>query len=417
MNISVGKFIGCVMIVIGTLIGSGILALPLVISGPGFILSTIAIIIAWAILTITGLLVLEISLSLPADACTFSSMAEKTLGKFGRTVTWASCLLLLYLCIAGYLTGASTLLAVLLEPVLNNTHVPGWIFAMLFTFVFGTSVYWSTGAVDKLNRGLFSVKGILLIATIMLIVPQVDISKLLYDQSIGQAKYLLAASPIILLIFNFQFVIPSLRMYVGNKPKELKLIIITGTTTALIIYLLWAVATLGTVPQTGINSFTTLAHLGHSAGPSDFVKIITSIVNNKWVIASIHGFFNVSMTTAFLGVSLGLFDFLADGLKRPNTRFGRLQTAGLTFVPPFLYAFLFPYGFMTAMNYSACFVITLCMILPALMVYRLRKSTELQSSYSVKICGNAMLIIIMVIGVILFVLPILTNLHLLPALK
>ncbi|MEI8054435.1 MAG: aromatic amino acid transport family protein [bacterium] len=416
MNIGIGKFVGCVMIVIGTLIGSGILGLPLVLAGPGFIWSTVTILTAWVTLTITGLLVLEMSLALPVNACTFSSMAEKTLGIPGRIVTWISYLLLLYLCVCSYLTGASRLLIALLEPIMNTAAIPGWLFSMLFTLVFGTAVYWSTAAVDTVNRGLFSIKGLLLITTIMLLLPLVDVSRLISNQSLEQAKYLLVASPIILLIFNFQFVIPSLRMYVGDKPKELKCIIITGTTCALIIYLLWAAATLGTVSQTGDNSFTSLAHLGYPAGPSDFAKIITIVVNNKWIAASIHGFMNITMTTAFLGVSLGLFDFLADGFKRPNTRFGRLQTAGLTFIPPFLYALFFPHGFMAAMNYSACFVTTLCMILPALMVYRLRKSTELNSPYRV-FGGNTVLAIIIIIGVALFILPILTNLHLLPELK
>ena len=71
---------------------------------------------------------------------------------------------------------------------------------------------------------------------------------------------------------------------------------------------------------------------------------------------------------------------------------------------------------MTAMNLSACFVTTLCMILPALMVYRLRKSTELKSPYRV-FGGNALLAIIIIIGIILFILPILTDLHFLPELK
>lgn len=416
MNISIGKFIGCVMIVIGTLIGSGIVALPLVLSGPGFIWSTITILTAWVTLTITGLLVLEMSLALPTDACTFSSMAEKTLGIPGRIVTWISYLLLLYLCVSGYLTAESSLLATLLEPILNGATIPHWAFALLFTAVFGTAVYWSTSAVDKLNRGLFSIKGILLIATIILLIPKVDIDKLILGQSLEQAKYLLVASPIILLIFNFQFVIPSLRMYVGDKPKELKSIIITGTTCALIIYLLWAAATLGTVPQAGDNSFTTLAHLGYPAGPSDFARIIAAVVNDTWVAASIHGFMNITMTTAFLGVSLGLFDFLADGFKRKNTRSGRLQTAALTFIPPFLYAFFCPHGFMTSMNFSACFVTTLCMIIPALMVYRLRKSRELKSPYRV-FGGNIVLVAVVVIGVALFILPILTDFHFLPELK
>ena len=192
MNIGIGKFVGCVMIVIGSLIGSGIITLPLVIAGPGFVWSIIAILSTWVALTITGLLVLEMSLALPEDACTFSSMAEKTLGIPGRIVTWISCLLLLCLTLAGYLTAESSLLSVLLEPILNNAAIPHWAFALVFTLVLGTAVYWSTAAVDKVNRGLFSLKGLLLITTIVLVLPHIDTNRLISGQSLEQAKYLLS---------------------------------------------------------------------------------------------------------------------------------------------------------------------------------------------------------------------------------
>jgi tyrosine-specific transport protein len=410
MNIS--KFIGCTMMVTGTAIGAGILALPMAAAGPGFILSAITIFIFWALLTITGLLVIETNLAFPKTACSFNSMAKNTLGSFGKTVTWIAYLLLLYSTIASYMAGESLLISASFKQMLN-IRISGWLASMLFTLALGTAVFWSTRTVDHVNRSLISVKGFLLIVTLSLVLPQVDVSQIISGQNIGQAKYLLASSPIFLCIFNFHFVIPSLRMYVGDKPKELKWIIILGTTASLIIYLLWITATSGTVPLTGDNSFTTLSQLDYSAGPSDFIKVITTLLHNKWVTASINGFFNVSMTTSFLGVSLGLFDFLADGFKRPNTRFGRLQTAGLTFVPPFLFALFYPHGFIMALNYSACFIAILCLILPATMVYRLRKNKELKSPYRA-IGSNTLFAIIIIIGAVLFVLPILTNLHLLP---
>jgi amino acid permease len=282
--------------------------------------------------------------------------------------------------------------------------------------VLGSAVFWGTKTVDFVNRGFISIKGFFLIATLVLALPYIDIEHLIANQGMGRAKYLFAASPVFLHLFNFHFVIPSLRMYIGDKPRELKWIIISGTTASLIIYLLWAAVALGIVPLTGDNSFTTLAQLGHPADTPDFIKIITTIVHSKWVTACIHGFFNFSMTTSFLGVSLGLFDFLADGFKRPDTHFGRLQTYCLTFIPPLSFALFYPHGFIMALNYAASFIAILCLVLPALMVYRLRKSGELKSPYRA-IGNNAFFAGVVVIGTILFVLPILTNLNLLPSIK
>jgi len=412
---TVGKFIGCVMMVVGSAIGAGILASPIQLSSAGFAWSSIVILVAWAVLTITGLLVVEMNLALPRQSCSFGSMAARTFGTPGRIVTWVSYLLLLCSILCAYVASESSLITSLLESVFHII-VPSYINALLFVFVLGSAVFWSTKTVDFFNRGFISVKGFLLIATLVLALPHINIEYLFGNQDIGRIKYLFIASPVFLHMFNFHFVIPSIRMYVGDKPKELKWIIITGTTVSLIIYLLWAAASLGIVPLTGDNSFTTLSQLGHPADNPDFIKLITTIVNNKWVTASINGFYNVSMTTSFLGVSLGLFDFLADGFKRPDTHFGRFQTACLTFIPPVIFAIFYPHGFIMALNYAASFIAILCLILPALMVYRLRKSTELKSPYRA-IGNNALFFVIIFVGIIMFFLPILTNLHLLPEIR
>ena len=401
--------------VVGSAIGAGILAMPIQIAGGGFVWSSIVIVLAWAMLTITGLFVIEVTLALPTHTSSFSSMAAKTLGVPGRIVTWLAYLLLLYTLLCAYVAGEASLIAHVFESMFH-VEVPHIMGAIIFVSIFGGVVFWSTRAVDFFNRGLFSIKGFLLIATLMLAMPYVNIEHLVQNQELVRTKYLFIASPVFLHIFNFHFVLPSLRIYVGDKPVALKQIVITGTSIALILYLLWAVVSLGIVPIDGTtNSFASLslAQLGRQADGVDFVRIMTTIADNRWVTAVINGFFNVSMTTSFLGVSLGLFDFLADGLKRSDTRLGRLQTASLTFVPPIIFAIYYPDGFILALNYAASFIAILCVILPALMVYQLRKSTELKSSYRA-VGNNALFFVIIFIGVVMFFLPILTNLHLLP---
>ena len=205
-----------------------------------------------------------------------------------------------------------------------------------------------------------------------------------------------------------------MRIYIGDKPKELKRIVIYGATISLITYLLWLVATLGTVPLVGNNSFTSLAQSDSSIG--EFVQTMAAIVNNKWIASSISCFSSIAMTTSFLGVTLGLFDFLADGFKVPNTKSGRLKTAALTFLPPLIFAIFYPKGFALALYCAAIFVAVIMLILPPLMVYRLRKNPNLKSPYRM-FGGNLLFALVLIIGIILLVLPIMSNLHLLPDIK
>lgn len=408
MNTS--KFIGSIMILIGTTVGAGMLQLQTISSPAGFILASILMIFMAFFSIITGLMVIEVNLALPSDACSFSSMTEQTLGNFWKAITWIVYLFLLYSITWAYIAGGASLITIAIESALN-IKIPSYVNAAAFTLILGSSVLLGTKTVDYFNRGLISFKGLLLLIALVLILPKININNLIVAHSIEQAKYLWVAAPIFLVSFFYHSVIPSLRIYTGDKPHVLKHIVIFGTIFTLIIYLLWLVATLGTVPLIGNNSFTSLVKNNGSVG--EFIQIMTTIINNKWIASSINCFSSVALTTSFLGVTLGLFDFLADGFKISNTRSGRLKTAFLTFVPPLMLAILYPKGFGLALNYASIFVAIIAFILPSLMIYRLRKNPNLKSPYRM-FGGNALFALIFLIGIILLALPILSNLNLLP---
>lgn len=404
---TIGKFIGCVLMVVGSAIGAGILAMPMVSAFAGFTTTVVVMFLLWILQTITGLLVVEVSLALPEQACSFNSMAEKTIGPLGKAITWVSYLLLLYTTLTAYVAGGPDLILGLLKSTVL-THVPRWVITLLFTGIMGAAVYWSTQATDFVNRGLITIKGFLLITTLALVVTYIDPVKLIAVPNINQISHILVASPILLCLFNYHFVIPSIRMYVGNKPKALKWIVISGTTICLVVYIFWLAPILSIVPLEGENSFSII---GGNTG--ELARVLTTIANNSWVTLCIHGFTNISMTTAFLGVSLGLFDFLADGFKRPNTRFGRFQTACLTFAVPVLINVLFtdPKNFLRYFSWSGIFVAILFLVLPPLMVYRMRNNKELASSYR-NIFGNIIFVTVGIFGLIFTIFPILTSLNL-----
>lgn len=397
MNIS--KFIGSTLILLGTAVGAGMLALPIISSASGFFPAAILLIAVCGLMTITALLILETTLAFKEYSNNFSTMATSTMGITGKVIIWVSCLLLLYALTAAYIAGSTSLLTTLFGSL--HIHMPATVNALLFVAVLGGAVFWSTKTVDLLSRGLWSVKGLLLIVTFILLVPHINFTTLAGGYGFSHSKYLLAVAPIFLCSFGFHTVIPSLTNYIGRDVKQLKAIIITGVSITLCIYLLWLAESLSVV---------TVAN-GTSVG--DFVKAVSDIVNNKWVTMGINGFANIAMTTSFLGVSLSLFDFLADGFKRKNNISGRAQTALLTFIPPLVFALVYPNGFILALSYASIFVAVICVIMPALMALKLRKSTTLHSPY--KFFGGVWLIrAIVVIGIMFIVLQILATLNLLP---
>lgn len=391
------KLFGSVLIIIGTMVGAGMLALPMISAGAGFTSATILLVFAWILMTLTGLYTLEVNLAFPTYSNSFSSMSFAALGNKGKTIAWICILLLLYSLASAYIVGNGSLINHLIVQFFH-IKTSQTIDALIFIFTMGGIVYWSTTAVDYCNRFLLSIKGVLLVTTLILLVPQIDWINVVRPAQENLGHYFWPIIPIFLCSFGFQPTIPSLSNYLNREPKELKIAIILGSTITLVIYLLWLLVIMGTIPWEGEHSFTTLAQNSGSVG--GFVKIIYSIANNKWVTIGINSFSNIAMTTSFLGVTLGLFDFLADGFKRPNTRFGRLQTAFLSFTPPFIFAIFYPNGFILALKYAALFATVLVIIFPPLMAMKLRKNKDFSSDYKV-FGGQYLILTVITIGIVL----------------
>ena len=104
------RMFGSAMIITGTTIGAGMLAIPATVSGVGFWLACLLLILVWAILLSTALLLVEINLTMP-DGTNFAKMAKHTLGFVGQALTWVAYLLLLYSLTAAYSAAGGDLIA------------------------------------------------------------------------------------------------------------------------------------------------------------------------------------------------------------------------------------------------------------------------------------------------------------------
>lgn len=363
------KLIGSTMIIVGTSIGAGMLALPMVSTKEGFFLALLLAIAIWALMTFTGFLLLEVSLSFPLFKNNFATMAKSTLGKTGSIFTSISYLILLYAVTSAYISGNTSLLAMLLQ---NYCHIvmPNWINASLFTLALGGIIFYSTSAVDYLNRFLLGAKCILLFATLFMLSPYVKFSFLINAHH--EFRYVAISAPIFVCSFCYHIVLPSIINYNGKNLKTLKKAIFSGTIITLCIYVFWLCVTMGIIPLNGINSFATISASNNDVGT--FIGIISKIINKPLINMGIDAFANIAMTTSFLGVGLSLFDFLADSCKRKNNVTGRLQTALIAFIPPLIFAIFYPQGFILALGYASIFIIILCIILPALMTYKHRRA-------------------------------------------
>ncbi|MFN7097176.1 MAG: amino acid permease, partial [Gammaproteobacteria bacterium] len=345
------KFIGGTLLIVGTSIGAGILALPVTSAQSGFIDSSLMLFFCWFIMTISALMILEVNLWFPEDS-NMISMAKHTLGIPGEIVAWITYILLLYALLCAYIAGGADVFSSLLSLV--HIQMPQWLDIILFTFILGAVIYCGISVTDYVNRGLMVIKLSSFVILTGLITPHLNHTNLIA----GHAKYLPSAIMVMITSFGYATIIPSLRSYFDSHLGKLRAMIIFGSFIPLLCYLAWDLAILGTLPLNGNNGLVGILNSGYVT--SELMTAIQHVINKSSITQLSRLFTSICVLTSFLGVALCLTDFLSDGLKIVKQGWGRTAIAVLTFLPPVIIVLFFPGLFIHALTYAGiCCVILL----------------------------------------------------------
>lgn len=380
------KTLGSVGIVAGTALGAGMLAMPIATAGVGFGTTVLLLLGLWAVMSYTALLMVEVYQH-HSPHKGLSALAYYYLGRPGQWAANLAMPFLLYALIAAYLVGGGHIVNIFLQQ-LGLAQAPEYLGIVLFTLIGGGVVVVGTHSVDLVNRVLFATKILFLLLMLSLLLPFVR-GELLLATPVQQAL-VLAAIPIIFTSFGFHGSIPSIVSYMQGDVAKLKRVFVLGSAIPLAVYLLWQLATLGVV-----ESHVFLAVLAESAGISGLLTALKAVTPQ--VEVAVRAFAGLALATSFLGVSLGLFDFMAQVFRHGNHSRGRLRTGLITFLPPLAFALYFPQGFVFALGFAAVALSVLSLLLPALLAWRVRQRHS-QQHYRVW-GGSAALALVLVVGV------------------
>ncbi len=377
------RIIGAILLTAGTSIGAGMLMIPVTTCFAGFFPSIGLLFFYWLYMLLCAFLFLKVNLSMKGEV-NMISMAGKTLGKWGKIISWITYLLLLYSLTAAYIAASSPMFV----HVLNDFfHIPfpSWAGPLPLLVFFGIFIYLGTRPADYLNR-LLMIGLILGYVLLIVFVPEhVDFSLLAHMDT----KTIFLAFPVLITSYGFHIIIPTLTTYLNHDRKKLKIAIIMGSVLPFIVYLIWDFLLLGTVPLSGKNGLVQ----SWVSGTSVTIPL-EKIVNTPLIITGANLFAFFAIVTSFIGVSLSLKDFLADGLKIKKTVAGRAISCFLTFIPPLFFVYTYPRAFRMALNYAGAFVAILLCIIPALMTWGLKD--KFYSSPK----GKAILIGVIIIAII-----------------
>jgi tryptophan-specific transport protein len=291
-----------------------------------------------------------------------------------------------------YISGGGSMLAHSLDSGLSidiDQSAASFIFAVLL----GLIVSFSTKAVDRFTSAMLGGMVITFSIAIYSLLSGANFSLLQpFAEMTERLPYSWAAIPSLMVCFGFHSNIPSLVKYYNKDSSKVVSSIRYGSLLALTIYLIWLLASFTVI---GRDGFASVIAAGGNMGV--LVSALESAGSGATLAITLQLFANFAVATSFLGVALGLFDFLTDLLKLDDTLSGRSKTALVTFVPPMIGGVLLPNGFIYAIGYAGFAAAVFALFTPVALAFQARK--HLPSTNFLVPGGQARMVVVLVFAV------------------
>lgn len=363
------KIIGSILLVAGTTIGAGMVALPIVVGVAGFFYGSIVIFGCFLYMLLSMLLLLEASLYCPKKS-NIITMHDCFFSPKTRFLAWSFVLLLMYSVSAAYIDAGSDLLVDMINRVLpHQLHWSRSIGLGVFTLCFTAATVTNISIIDRINRLFVAVMATAFIGQLIAIIQPWDPSHFIG----GNARYALTAIPVIILSFTSTIILPSLREYLEDNIKTIRFVIIVGNIIPLAIYLVWIILLINAIPIEGEASLTSIALSGSSTALPHVLRAHHLDHASTWIDL----FSLTAVITSFTGVIVSLRDFLADGLQLDTSSRDQILTSALSMLPPLLSVLAFPKLFIIALGWGGLSIVLLYVLMPLMMVYRARYVQQL----------------------------------------
>lgn len=358
------RFIGSTLIVAGTALGAGMLAIPMVLAPLGLAMGLGLLLFTWAFTTFAALLLLEVNINHhPGD--NMHNMSGHWLGKGGQILADVGMIFLLGFLLMAYILGAGELLQSALSFI--GLEVDAHTSRILFTLMAGIAIVLGTGMVDQINRLFF----IAMLATFvialyaMFTAPGAQTEVATTQEAGSQISLILSALPVLFTSFGFMVVIPPLVKYTHGTGQQFSKVVVIGSLIPLVCYSLWFMACMSTVEASELATFSGVQELVSALGG-----------DSAWLNTVLKWFAAMALLTSFLGVALSLFGFFQEICERNNVMKGRLPAIALTLLPPLVMASSAPGQFLKALSFAGLALTILAIFIPVAMVWRCRQDPK-----------------------------------------
>ncbi|WP_236869797.1 aromatic amino acid transport family protein [Candidatus Bandiella numerosa] len=369
------KVFGSILIVAGTSIGASMLALPMISSSLGEIKSLFLLIMVWLLGYYSSLMVLKVNLFYKG-AFSISELCKKSFDFKIWLIADLSIITLFYSLLAAYISGIVEISMLENMPHSSNllsNGVIGYLVVVILVFF----IIFNFKVLDVSNRIIFVMKIGVFITMLYFLSSKVELSNLKnFNGYLLQNNDLFKAIPVFFTSFGFHGSIPSIMKYLDNNEKDIKKAFLWGSFLSLIVYCLWIFFTSAVLPKYGLISFDAVNNSDNKL--HELIKMLAERTEQDKLHVIISVFSWMAIITSFLGVGVGLYDYILEKFKFKREVFkDQLKGIFITFFPPLLIAILGKNIFVKALAFAAISLSMLAIILPAFIALKLGQKNKI----------------------------------------
>lgn len=362
------KRITTALLVAGTCIGGGTIALPIVLAKIGIIPSILITLFIWLLNYYPSLIGAELNLrsdrglSLGALGNYFSGTCTQIIGEL-------SVKLFSYAALTMHLCGTSSIIQKLLEKYFQYDIS---IFAIeTFMAILGIILLsFSFKFISLVNNMMFS--GFILVFAILLIsmFKFLDYKNMPWILSPSFSD-ILCVCPVIFASYGYQLVLHTIRDYCGKDPMTIKQGIFAGSIIPTAVYMIWPIVSLSVIFAMNPEFFTQMNSSKIEVGI--FIKELSNISSLPsfqllvWLMAIL------AILTSYVGVGIGLAESinfsLEDHIKSQFIR--KLSAATITIVPAYIVAVIVPDAFVKILGFLGAILVAIGILIPAYLIFKI----------------------------------------------
>ena len=389
------KKTGAILLVAGTCIGSGMIALPMSFARIGIIPSVFLMFVMWGIIYYSAILNLELNLQ-AGKAMNLGSLAKKFSGNIAKIIGTSCHKILSFSLVAVYIYASTSLLTKMMDFEDNSFLLIATIFS-LFSFIL---MILPIKFIDYVNRVLFIMLMTIILFLVLGLITRVNWSNLpLFGSGYNKISSWVFITPIAFSAFGFHGSLATIINYCDNERDILKKVFLWGCFIPSIVYIVWTLSIMAVIYNENHVLFLKMQLEKVEVG--EVVSALVAIIKNNNIQIIVWWISLLAIVTSLIGVGASLRESIQNIiLEKFNVRkSSQVIAAFLTIFPSYIMAIWIPNAFLKILGFAGMILVVIAILLPIYLLSKINPKKlfceELKDKFLVNCLGLIGIVIIL----------------------